>query len=419
MNDRDRCTPEEQALARQQMNYWRRNRTADNLFASELAFSLIYDNIDPARLSDALATMGLARLPERMILLQVDDYRGKYGGLAVTNEFSVKAVTRKYLQERLESLGHTGFAANLVGLDTLVCFVSDLEGDAAAADLARDLCQHVWQETAVSLTACVSPPCKTQGDYPLAYAKLREQLYNSYYLGRDADILTAGAQPPLEEAALLGDYYGATFAISSGDRVRFQQITAQLCRDLKTHGVEPRRARLSMVTLVQHMGAYATLCGVDQDREFALTARYADMIFSSSYIKDGADRLLDYYDAVTALVSGLQNRSRADAFREPIREYVHHHYGEALSLEQMAALSGYSRCYFTRLFRQYFGCTWTEFLTRFRLERSKELLARENVAVGEIAARCGFESANYFSICFRRQEGISPSAWRAAHTEQQ
>lgn len=419
MNERDRCTPEEQALARQQMNYWRRNRTMEELFASELAFSLIYDNIDPARLSDALATMGLVRLPERMILLQVDDYQGKYGGLAVTNEFSVKAVTRQYLQERLEALDCVGFAANLVGLDTLVCFVSGLEGDAAAADLARDLCQYVWQNAAVSLTACVSPPCKTLGDYPQAYAKLREQLYNSYYLGRNADILTAGAQPPLEEAALLGDYYGATFAISSGDRARFQQIAAQLCRDLKAHRVEPRRAKLSMAALVQHMGAYATLCGVDQGRESALSARYADAILSSSYIEDGADRLLDYYDALTAQVAALHDRSRADAFREPIREYVHHHYGEALTLEQMAELSGYSRYYFTRLFRQYFGCTWTEFLTRFRLDRSKELLARESTSVGEIAARCGFESANYFSICFRRQEGISPSTWRAAHAEQQ
>lgn len=49
--------------ARNNISHWKTHRCVDDVFGSELAFRLIYDNIRPKKIADALTTMGLSRLP--------------------------------------------------------------------------------------------------------------------------------------------------------------------------------------------------------------------------------------------------------------------------------------------------------------------------------------------------------------------
>ncbi|MDT4974789.1 MAG: hypothetical protein QOG98_547, partial [Pseudonocardiales bacterium] len=54
-----------------------------------------------------------------------------------------------------------------------------------------------------------------------------------------------------------------------------------------------------------------------------------------------------------------------------------------------------------------------------RLERAAELLSARSVQphVERVAQQCGFVSAEYFSRAFRREFGLSPRAYRAAHKD--
>ena len=57
------------------------------------------------------------------------------------------------------------------------------------------------------------------------------------------------------------------------------------------------------------------------------------------------------------------------------------------------------------------------FIRNIRLERSMELLKNSDSSIADIAHRVGFEDANYFSRCFKKQFGVSPSDInRAGHT---
>ena len=49
-----------------------------------------------------------------------------------------------------------------------------------------------------------------------------------------------------------------------------------------------------------------------------------------------------------------------------------------------------------------------------RLERSKPLL-RNGDGVAEVAAACGFADSGYFTRCFKRHYGLTPSDYRNAH----
>ena len=50
-----------------------------------------------------------------------------------------------------------------------------------------------------------------------------------------------------------------------------------------------------------------------------------------------------------------------------------------------------------------------DFIRIYRLERSKEFLADHRYSVAEVSDMVGFSDAKYFSVCFKKQFGVSPS----------
>lgn len=81
----------------------------------------------------------------------------------------------------------------------------------------------------------------------------------------------------------------------------------------------------------------------------------------------------------------------------------------------MAAISaqcGYSSSHFMKRFHDLTGTSFAQYLIHFRLEKAAALLRGSRYTVLEIAARCGFSNASYFTRAFTRQYGVSPTAYR-------
>lgn len=64
------------------------------------------------------------------------------------------------------------------------------------------------------------------------------------------------------------------------------------------------------------------------------------------------------------------------------------------------------------LFRQQTGMTINHYLRQIRLCQAKCLLRRSEYRISDIAARCGFEDSNYFSVVFTREAGMTPREYR-------
>ncbi|SDU00329.1 AraC-type DNA-binding protein [Verrucomicrobium sp. GAS474] len=86
--------------------------------------------------------------------------------------------------------------------------------------------------------------------------------------------------------------------------------------------------------------------------------------------------------------------------------------GDDLSLDEMAKALNVSTFYFCKLFRKATGLTFTEYLSRTRVEKARNLLVNPNLRVSEIAFECGFGSLGHFNRVFRKIAGASPSAYR-------
>ena len=73
--------------------------------------------------------------------------------------------------------------------------------------------------------------------------------------------------------------------------------------------------------------------------------------------------------------------------------------------------------YFARLFHANVGLPPMAYLNRRRLELATTLLRRDDLPVGEVGAMAGWEDQNYFSRCFRKHFGMTPSRYRARFME--
>ena len=95
------------------------------------------------------------------------------------------------------------------------------------------------------------------------------------------------------------------------------------------------------------------------------------------------------------------------------KQYIHEHQTEELSLGQVAQAVHTSVFYFCKLFKKATGFHFTDYVSRTRIERAKNLLLNPNLRISEIAYEVGFQSLTHFNRVFKRIVGQSPTEFRA------
>lgn len=92
-------------------------------------------------------------------------------------------------------------------------------------------------------------------------------------------------------------------------------------------------------------------------------------------------------------------------------DYMEQNYREKITVEELAARSGYSASHFARVFSQVYGTSPIQFLNRIRIMHAKNLLRTDQYTIAEIAQNCGFSNVYYFSRCFKQLTGTTPAKW--------
>jgi AraC-like DNA-binding protein len=95
-------------------------------------------------------------------------------------------------------------------------------------------------------------------------------------------------------------------------------------------------------------------------------------------------------------------------------DYIHQHYMEKLTLEEMAQACGFSKYHFERLFKRHTAQTFYQYLNGIRIKHAAMLLADNTLSVTDIAYRTGFPSISSFIRMFHIQYQCTPSAYRSA-----
>ncbi len=93
-------------------------------------------------------------------------------------------------------------------------------------------------------------------------------------------------------------------------------------------------------------------------------------------------------------------------------EFMKNNLAEPLTRDEVARACNMSYGYFSKIFHQKTGYTFTDLLNKFRMEKACTLFDETGLNINQVALECGFADQSYFSKVFRRYHGSSPMNYR-------
>lgn len=129
---------------------------------------------------------------------------------------------------------------------------------------------------------------------------------------------------------------------------------------------------------------------------------------------DSVYRLHDLLkEQIEKFFSRIHNRGENHSTVQLIREFIADHYqNETLSIKDISEHVFLSSSYICTLFKNETGQTLNQYLTDFRINEAKKLLADPRYKITDISARVGYSDGNYFGKAFKKLVGMSPSEYR-------
>lgn len=111
------------------------------------------------------------------------------------------------------------------------------------------------------------------------------------------------------------------------------------------------------------------------------------------------------------LIYDVNSRSYNIYVRKAIH-YIHKHYNEDISIDDLCKKLNINKSYFCNLFKKSTSQTFSHFLNCFRVEKSKKLLEDPTLSLLEVALEVGFTNQNYYTIVFKKITNQTPSSYR-------
>jgi len=149
------------------------------------------------------------------------------------------------------------------------------------------------------------------------------------------------------------------------------------------------------------------------------------MTYIKKFMAEYQERIIGYKDILDALseiichalvreIIGAKNEKSfsSDNFEiENVIEYMHQHFDNKITVEDLAKKTNMSKSHFIRVFKKVTGLSPMDYLINIRIEKAKKLLTAGNKNISEISLLCGFNSISHFSSTFSKHVGISPSKY--------
>jgi len=110
-----------------------------------------------------------------------------------------------------------------------------------------------------------------------------------------------------------------------------------------------------------------------------------------------------------------QNNIQLSDITEKTKKYIEEHLHEDITLTGLSEKAYVSLFHLARKFKEEVGISPIQYLINCRIDKAKELLRTTGHSVSAISHMVGYSNTNYFSLLFKRVEGLSPGRYRGKH----
>ncbi len=132
--------------------------------------------------------------------------------------------------------------------------------------------------------------------------------------------------------------------------------------------------------------------------------------------------LLREHEQNRLLLEGKVSLARVDGFESghdsrqkyvmSAVKWIEDHYSRNIGISDAASSLEISESYLSRLFKNYMGYTFVEYLTDYRIKMAVQLLKDHHIKIYEVSEQVGYKDPKYFGILFKKKMGVTPMTFK-------
>ncbi|MGN1106069.1 MAG: response regulator [Huintestinicola sp.] len=278
----------------------------------------------------------------------------------------------------------------------------DWEYDAVKEALIR-LNESLMGRAFIACGSSVSSP----GEICSSYGEARS-IYANKFIFRHCGI----AAPDLLKKSSDNDdmdYAAQLYAyMEINDTEKLSRTLDMFMESMQTMDNTPEKAKISCITLLMDIRSRIVRSASDKKPETLISDEFVSQIGTLSSLRDIIEEMRKCLISVSDVCFSKTTKSNM----ERVVQYIRANYNRELRLEMLAGIFGYNSAYLGKVFHQYTGENFNNYLDEIRISEAKRLLAEEDYKVYEVAEMVGYSNINYFHNKFKKYVGVSPLSYK-------
>ena len=200
-------------------------------------------------------------------------------------------------------------------------------------------------------------------------------------------------------------------AIKAGSQENAEKAMRDIEEAVKGAMVEKSRACMYLQQVIRTIDRICEDVSADMEKILKGRDMLLQQVTEQKSFGRACDVVREYVMKMFKMLTDMNSSSGQRQARMAV-EYIQKNYmNPNLSLNDICSYLNISTSYFSTIFKEMTGETFTEVLIRTRMEKAKELLENTTMKNYEIAEKVGFSDPHYFGISFKKMTGITPTEY--------
>ncbi len=246
--------------------------------------------------------------------------------------------------------------------------------------------------------------CRNISELKVQYEKIREQLDYQFFVSESTYFLSDEGSFVKKESDMLDIYFKKILTCARlGD---FGGIKGEFAKAFEY--VEKNMGFSSIYIKYNFSEVIKKCCELLHSQERLM--KVVEDIYGSHSIVQVKEAVLHLIDSLADADRSRQDNNRLVSLA---KVWIHDHYQDcSLSVSSIADELSISSAYLSTQFKAETGQQLVKYISKYRIERAKELLTTTNMKVGDVAKKVGYLNTSYFISLFKNHVGSSPVKYR-------
>ncbi|MDF2613885.1 MAG: response regulator [Clostridia bacterium] len=239
------------------------------------------------------------------------------------------------------------------------------------------------------------------------------KLKNIFYGGKDKVITSVSSHnntvihPGLSielENKILSSVY-------KGDVISLNELFDDLLREIMTNKYSSQSVQMLAIELINLINKICRDGEITKGKIFEHDIQPHIKVYKYQTYTDLHKWLTDTFIKLAECIGELTDMQYSEITKKSLK-YIDNHYGENISLNEIANNLNVNSAYLSRVFKKDMEKGLTEYLNQYRIVKAQELIQRGNIRVVDIYTLVGFSSYNYFFKVFKEMTGMTPIEYK-------